>query len=174
MENHSIYKGIAQWFNTSAPLGGHVGRTACSRHAEHHLNTQHACGWWAAPTDPGGCPHTPTLRRLLLVARGDSWSTDAHRVWPTAFKQAVRTLLLSAHRLAQQPGSWPGGGGGGGGISSFERASRAARAARRAARRDSGAGGGAAGSSAATLGSLPIELLLQIAERAAFPVSSWM
>lgn len=149
-----------------------AGRTLYSRHGARRLNVLHACSRSAAPTDPGACPHAPTLCRLLLVARGDSWSTDAHRVWPTGFKQAVRTLLLSAHRLARQPGSWPGGGCGS--SSSFERASRAARAARRAARRDSGAGGGAAGSSAATLGSLPIELLLQIAERAAFPVSSWM
>jgi hypothetical protein len=127
---------------------------------------------------PAPDPFDPTVllpaatdadKRLLLVARGGSWSTAVHSIWPSAFKQAVQTLLLSAHRLARQAGSWAGGSSSG--SSGFEQASRAARAARRAARLDSGA---AAAGSSATLGSLPIELLLQIAERAAFPVSTWM
>lgn len=98
----------------------------------------------------------------MLVATGGSWSTQAHAIWPPAFKQVVQTLLLSAHRLAQQAGSCGGSSSGHG--------SRAARAARRAARWDSGA----AADCGATLGSLPLELLLQIVERAAFPVSLWM
>ena len=102
----------------------------------------------------------PCTCRLVLVARGDGWSTAALAIWPDAFKHAVQTLLLAAHRLACEAGSCDG---------SRRRLSRAARAAQREARREGGAPGGGA-----TLGSLPPELLVQIAEKAAFPVSIWM
>lgn len=99
--------------------------------------------------------------RLLLVAQGGQWDTAAHAIWPPAFKAAVQTLLLAAHRLST-----------GGGASSG-RPSRAERAARRALL---AAGGpqAEAGGGGATLGALPQELLLRVAERAAFPMSAWM
>lgn len=96
-------------------------------------------------------PPPPRHCRLVHVAKQQGWDTEHHRFWPDDFKAAMRTLLLCSHRLAR--GAEAGG-----------RAGRAERAARRA-------GGGQGG---ATLGSLPLDLLLQVAQRAAFPVSGWM
>ena len=97
--------------------------------------------------------HSPShlLSRLVLVAKGGEWDTANHTVWPQLFKVAVQALLLSAHRLARSSGE-------------RGRASRAERAARRSS----------GGQAATTLAALPIDLLVQIAAKAASPMSMWM
>ena len=106
-----------------------------------------------AETHPSSVPPAPLSRRLVHVAKQRGWDAQHHAIWPEPFKQALRTLLLCAHRLSR------------GGEACGGRPGRAERAARRAG------GGGRAG---ASLGALPLDLLLQVAQRAAFPVSAWM
>jgi hypothetical protein len=98
------------------------------------------------------CCARRTPCRLRLAAQGGSWTTEVHRIWPEAFKAAVRTLLLANHKRGA-----PLGGG--------RPASRAQRAARRR---------GDVVPAGASLATLPRELLPHIFSAAAWPMSAWL
>lgn len=114
----------------------------------------HPCAGWVplagAQRSGPGC-------RLLIVARGEAWSSSRHVDWPDAFKAAVRCLLLAANTKAGTAQD----------SAAQQRVDRRRRG--KAPRLSAPAGAGSA-----SLASLPQELLLKIVELAAAPMSEWL
>ncbi|KAL4436508.1 hypothetical protein ABPG75_003647 [Micractinium tetrahymenae] len=103
-------------------------------------------------------------RWLWLAIQHPAWSPAQHHRFPPSFKAAVRTLLLAAHHLSRTTASIGGQQGG-------TRGGRRSRQQPRGRRRTATVA--AATGPAASMGSLPRELLLQVLGLAAHPLSSW-
>ena len=52
----------------------------------------------------------PSMRSVLFVARGGSWSPETHHHWPERFKATARALLITAHATASRQRAVEGDG----------------------------------------------------------------
>lgn len=124
----------------------------------------------AAPLHGACCPLVPALqsrinRFLWLSATQSPWQRTDHAAFPPTFRMAARELLLAAHRLgtsgcgccatapAPAPGQRPGSACRDSSSSASARSSR--------------------NSAAQTLGHLPVHVLDEILQMAAYPLSTW-
>lgn len=106
-------------------------------------------------------PAPTPLGRFALATLADAWDPTFHHAYPTAFKQAARTLLLINHRGLVVPAAAAGDGG-----KRRRRQAAAAGAGQRRRQQRAAASHGAI--------QLPQELLLRILGLAAQPAICWM